>query len=159
MISLEKWQILTPLQKLPKNVVDLGKLIVAKGFKSFPKSNKLPNLVTLVTPNHFINLFITDCCSNKEKRTNYWAQGQWSWLNQHNGLLKSYPIMKFLLKPVWSGSMRPLLEHISRRRWSAGSAPRSINVRTDDKQLHQNFYFHGLSSLLRGPILLFFSFN
>ena len=49
MISLEKWQILTPLQNLPKNVADLGELIVAKGFKSFPKSNKLPNLVTLIT--------------------------------------------------------------------------------------------------------------
>ena len=33
MISLEKWKILTPLQNLPKNVGDLGKLIVAKGFK------------------------------------------------------------------------------------------------------------------------------
>ena len=29
MISLEKSYILTPLQKLPKNVRDLGKLIVA----------------------------------------------------------------------------------------------------------------------------------
>ena len=37
MISLEKWQILTPLQKLPKNVGDLDKLIVAKGFKNLPK--------------------------------------------------------------------------------------------------------------------------
>ena len=37
MISLEKWQILTPLQNLPKNVGDLGKLIVAKGFKKLPK--------------------------------------------------------------------------------------------------------------------------
>ena len=34
MISLEKWYILTPLQKLPKNLRDLGKLIVAKGFKN-----------------------------------------------------------------------------------------------------------------------------
>ena len=42
MISLEKLKILKPLQKLPKNVVDLGKLIVAKCFE------KLPNLVTLV---------------------------------------------------------------------------------------------------------------
>ena len=33
MISLEKWKILTPLQKLPKNVVGLGKLIAAKGFE------------------------------------------------------------------------------------------------------------------------------
>ena len=37
MISLEKWQILPPLQKLPKNVADLGKLNVAKGFKKLPK--------------------------------------------------------------------------------------------------------------------------
>ena len=37
MISLEKWKILTPLQKLPKNVKDLGKLSVAKGFKKLPK--------------------------------------------------------------------------------------------------------------------------
>ena len=33
----KKWLILTLLQKLPKNVRDLGKLIVAKGFKKFPK--------------------------------------------------------------------------------------------------------------------------
>ena len=36
MISLQKWKILTPLQKLPENVGDLGKLIVAQGFKSCP---------------------------------------------------------------------------------------------------------------------------
>ena len=29
--------ILTPLQKMHKNVGDLGKLIVAKGFKKLPK--------------------------------------------------------------------------------------------------------------------------
>ena len=37
MISLEKLKILTPFQKLPKNVGDLGKLIFAKGFKKLPK--------------------------------------------------------------------------------------------------------------------------
>ena len=37
MILLENWFILTPLQKLPKNMEDLGKLIVAKGFKNLPK--------------------------------------------------------------------------------------------------------------------------
>ena len=47
MISLEKWWILTPLQKLPKNVRDLDKLIVAKGFKKLPKVQKSLNLVTL----------------------------------------------------------------------------------------------------------------
>ena len=33
--------ILTPLQKLPKNVEDLGKLIVAKGLKNLPKVKKI----------------------------------------------------------------------------------------------------------------------
>ena len=37
MISLEKWKILSPLQKLPNNVGNLGKLIVATGFKKLPK--------------------------------------------------------------------------------------------------------------------------
>ena len=41
MISLEKIKIMTPLQKLPKNVEDLGKLIVAKGFKKLPKVQKI----------------------------------------------------------------------------------------------------------------------
>ena len=35
--------ILAPLQKLPKNVRDLGKLIVAKGFKKSPKVQKIAN--------------------------------------------------------------------------------------------------------------------
>ena len=37
MISIEKLKTLTPLQKLSKNVGDLGKLIVAKGFEKLPK--------------------------------------------------------------------------------------------------------------------------
>ena len=32
MIPLEKWKILTHFQKLPKNVSNLGKIIVATGF-------------------------------------------------------------------------------------------------------------------------------
>ena len=35
--------ILTPLHKVPKNVGDLGKLIVAKGFKKLPKVQKIAN--------------------------------------------------------------------------------------------------------------------
>ena len=35
--------ILATLQKLPKNVKDLGKLIVAKGFKKLPKVQKIAN--------------------------------------------------------------------------------------------------------------------
>ena len=41
MISLEKWMISAPLQKLPKNVEDLRKLIVTKGFKKLPKVQKI----------------------------------------------------------------------------------------------------------------------
>ena len=37
MVSLEKWMILIPVQKLPKIGGDRGKLIAAKGFKKFPK--------------------------------------------------------------------------------------------------------------------------
>ena len=37
MISLEKLKILTPLQKLSKNAVDLGKLIFVTGFEKLPK--------------------------------------------------------------------------------------------------------------------------
>ena len=37
MISLKNDRFLTPLQKLPKNVGESGKLIVAKGFKKLPK--------------------------------------------------------------------------------------------------------------------------
>ena len=37
MISLENLKKLTPLQKLPENVGDLGKIIVAKGFETLPK--------------------------------------------------------------------------------------------------------------------------
>ena len=37
MITGEKSKIFTPLQKMPKKVGDLGKLIVAKGFEKLPK--------------------------------------------------------------------------------------------------------------------------
>ena len=37
MISLEKLKIFTPSQKLPKNVGELGKLIVAKGLEKLAK--------------------------------------------------------------------------------------------------------------------------
>ena len=41
---------------MPKNVGDLGKLIVAKALKSCPKSNKSPNLVALVLMEYFIDI-------------------------------------------------------------------------------------------------------
>ena len=41
MISLEKLMILKPLQKLPNNVGNLGKIIVATGFEWLPKVQKI----------------------------------------------------------------------------------------------------------------------
>ena len=41
MISLEKWLILTPLQKLLNNVGDLGKIIVATSFEWLPNVQKI----------------------------------------------------------------------------------------------------------------------
>ena len=41
MISQEKIKILTPLQKLPKNLEDLSKIIVAKCFEWLPKVQKI----------------------------------------------------------------------------------------------------------------------
>ena len=37
MIPLEKLKILTPFQKLPKNVGNLGKITAATGFEKLPK--------------------------------------------------------------------------------------------------------------------------
>ena len=41
MIWLEKWMILEPLQKLPNNVDNLGKIIVATSFEWLPKVQKI----------------------------------------------------------------------------------------------------------------------
>ena len=65
---------LPPLQKLPKNVGDFRKIIVAKGFKKLPMassfqpaicaavsmSNKSPNLVTL-----YVGINFSVCHSRK----------------------------------------------------------------------------------------------
>ena len=37
MISQEKWKGLTPLQKVPKNDGNWGKIILATGFQKLPK--------------------------------------------------------------------------------------------------------------------------
>ena len=39
--SLENWMILTPLQKLPNNVDNLGKIIVTTSFEWLPKVQKI----------------------------------------------------------------------------------------------------------------------
>ena len=41
-------KILTPYQKLPKNMGDLGKVIAAKDFKTCLSPINRPNLVTLI---------------------------------------------------------------------------------------------------------------
>ena len=45
--------ILTPLQKMPYNVGNLGKIIVAAGFEWLPKVQKIAKSQNLVTPNYF----------------------------------------------------------------------------------------------------------
>ena len=61
MNSLEKWYIFTPLQKLPMNVWDLCKLIVAKGFKKLPKEQKIAQSVTNPLPSRpLISYSISD---------------------------------------------------------------------------------------------------
>ena len=62
MVSLEKLKILTPLQKLPKNGEDWGKLIVAKGFKKLPKVQNIAQSGHTVwqTPNYMCTMFISE---------------------------------------------------------------------------------------------------
>ena len=50
MISLQNF--FTPLQKLPKNEGDLGKLIAAKGFEKWPKVQKITQSGHTVTAMH-----------------------------------------------------------------------------------------------------------
>ena len=58
MISQEKSYILATLQKLPKNVRDLGKLIVAKGFKKLPKVQKIAQSGHTVSEHHLVHSVI-----------------------------------------------------------------------------------------------------
>ena len=52
MISIEKWMILTSLQKLPNNVGDLEKLIVAKGVEACPINHPIWSHWTGLMPMH-----------------------------------------------------------------------------------------------------------
>ena len=54
MISLENWKSL-PLQNLPKNVGDLGQLVVAKGFKKLLKVQKIAQSGHTATTPHPMN--------------------------------------------------------------------------------------------------------
>ena len=70
--------ILTPLQKLPKNVEDLGKLIVAKGLKKLPKVQKIAqsgHTAPILSPTDGTREYIgqmsqpTDALSNQSKES------------------------------------------------------------------------------------------
>ena len=52
------------LEKLPKNVGNLGKIIIPQALKSCPKCNKLPNLGTL-----FVTLLASTLLSLKPLRS------------------------------------------------------------------------------------------
>ena len=49
---------------MPKNVGDLGKFIVAKGFEKLPKFQKSPNLVTLAVTQEMkdVSAEAESCC-------------------------------------------------------------------------------------------------
>ena len=104
MISLEIWKILTPLQNLPRNLWDLGKLIAAEGFKKLPKVQKSPNLVTLLSTSFY--LILNASAFGLEQIIFYLL------------CLKIYPyfwsiniffICKRQLRYFWMGHSRPLL--------------------------------------------------
>ena len=57
MNSLEKWMILTPLQNLPNNVGDLGKIIVATSFEWLPKVQKNRQIWSLCCQSTILRCF------------------------------------------------------------------------------------------------------
>ena len=75
MISLEKWKILTPLQNLPRNVGDLGELIVSKGFKKLPKVQKIAKSVHSPSTTNFL---LTKCVTKA-----YWPIPCWPNVGVH----------------------------------------------------------------------------
>ena len=69
MYTLEKWMILTHFQKLPNNVGNLGKIIVATSFEWLPKVQKSPNLVALLSSwltLHYQKWYFCPDCQNWE---------------------------------------------------------------------------------------------
>ena len=48
---------MTPLQKLPKNLGELGKLIVAKGLEKLPKVQKIAQSGHTVWPKHILSIY------------------------------------------------------------------------------------------------------
>ena len=62
MISLEKLKISTPLQKSPKNVRDLGKLIVATCFEKLPKVQNIAQSGHTVYLLTFVFCLCVDVC-------------------------------------------------------------------------------------------------
>ena len=71
MISLEKLNILTHLQKLPKMWAIWAKQLFLQALKSFPKSNNLPNLVTLNRNHSRFESLRTDDGGFKRKRVRH----------------------------------------------------------------------------------------
>ena len=60
MISQEKW---TPLQKLPKNVEDLGQLTAVKGLKKLPKVQKNRPIWSHYLPPSLLFVRMSNCVS------------------------------------------------------------------------------------------------
>ena len=90
---------MTPLQQLPKNVGDLGKLVAAKGFKKWPKVQKIAQSGHTDSKLHVHNLrFNFDCIFRHNCVKNYYLTLNYkekSFLVYSNQRDNSYKILQF----------------------------------------------------------------
>ena len=105
MISLEKWYNLTPLQKLPKIVGDLGQLIVAIGFKKLPKVQQIAKSGHTAT--------VTECTKLQVKAT--WGTAAYIITLYANRCIKS--IKQWLLILLFKRSKRQQKESPKESGW------------------------------------------
>ena len=120
-ILLEKLKILIPLHKLPKNVGDLGKLIVVKGFKSCRKNNESPNLVTLpgAAIAQWIPLHLPFCRPGSSPKQTIYALSIYIWIvscgkrrkrGRNWSIFKKYTYGDYSTRDVlWGGGIKSFI--------------------------------------------------
>ena len=77
MFSLEKWMILSPLQKLSKNVGGLGKIIVATGFEWLAKVQNITQPGHTGGHQHY-SFYCFAICHAAKNATSKWPFPSWS---------------------------------------------------------------------------------
>ena len=104
MISLEKGLILTPSQKLPKNLEDLDKLIVAKGFK------RLPNVQKIARSGHTAWKLpppFKPILGMELRRSSIWRCYIWSYVDEDEQRVGP------IVKQIWNGSIHSIYYFLS----------------------------------------------